>query len=107
MRKSIAIFDDIQARYKKALLNLGKSQNTHIYDLREDYLGQIKGKEEGDFLIGVKAIYDSLGILARRIFLSESLEKGSIYPFWYYGLLSEKNMSMEANKIAKLCKEGL
>ena len=98
---------DLSGQYRNALLALGKSASTHIYELQDSYLLGVQDKEEGRFLGKLKRLYDTLTYLKKKIFLAESLEKGRVYPFWYYGLISEQSYGYCMRMLAKAWKEAV
>ncbi len=99
------ILEEIRTAYRRALLALGQNPTTHVYDLDDSFLSAVSNRKEGKVLRRIKGLYCSLGFMRRRIFLTESLEKGSIYPFWYYGILSEKTYQAETREISRRARE--
>ena len=73
----------VRDKYRESLLALGKSPDTHVYDLSHDFLGYAKRGPERSFLIRVKVYYEKLTVKEQTLFLNEVLERGRGYRFWY------------------------
>ena len=80
----------VRDKFRESLLALGKSPDTHVYDLSHDFLGYARKGPERAFLIRVKVYYDKLSVKEKNLFLNEILEKGRAYRFWYLLDYNEK-----------------
>lgn len=74
---------EVRSKYRRSLLKLGKSPDTHVYDLSSDFLSYARRCPERSFLIRVKLYYEDLNVQMKQLFIAEVLEKGRNYPFWY------------------------
>ncbi len=82
---SIVIFRD---KYRKSLMDVGKSPDCHIYDLNKESLWFVKSGKGRRFITSVITFYKELDDeLDQKIFITEFLERGRHYPFWHYGVL--------------------
>lgn len=90
---------------RKSLIEVGKSPDCHVYDLDEGFLERHRSKAS-IYLRKLKRFYDSLPALWKRIFLSECLEVGRIYPFWYYGWMSPPLYRKERKNVIAAFKEA-
>lgn len=79
----------IKDKVRRSLLELGHSPDAHIYNLNEFFLKEKQADPSARYLLKTKRFYDGLDAFQKRVLLSECLEAGRIYPFWYYGWVSE------------------
>ncbi|MBP5091655.1 MAG: hypothetical protein J6328_03755 [Bacilli bacterium] len=81
-----AYVSELGKTYRLALLDLGRSPDSHIYDLGEQdfYLADAESRSYR-FLKSLSAFYHSLPFLEGEIFVKECLEKGRHYRYWYLG----------------------
>lgn len=79
----------IKEKVRKSLIDLGHSPDAHIYNWNEYFLRQRESNPSAKCLLKAKRFYDGLDAFQQRVLLSECLETGRIYPFWYYGWVSE------------------
>lgn len=73
----------VGAMYRQALINIGFSPDTHIYDLPLDRIKKNHSSSSGKYILRVAKTYESLEGLEKDIFLNDFLEKGRHYRFWY------------------------
>ena len=73
----------IRARYREALLSVGKSPDYHIYDLSPEFLNSLKDSKAKRFLVNLRRYFMDLAEEDQRFFVMEVLEVGRHYPFWY------------------------
>ena len=93
----------LRHRYRDALLSLGKSPDTHVYDLRRSFLPALGKKDDLLFLERVKRFYEGLSFSEQRLFVKECLERGRHYRFWYIGQIDEGSYLQDyANLQSKL-----
>ena len=97
----------LRNRLRRSFQALGKSLDTHIYDVTDDFLKRNRGKEEARFIKKTRDFYNSLNHIDQMILLSEWLERGRIYPFWYYGMLNEANYRKEKKQVLSSFVEAL
>ena len=77
---------EIKSLYRRALLELGRSPDSHIYELREqDFYLSNNQKESRDKLEKIALFYASLTKLEGEIFINDYLESGRHYRYWYLG----------------------
>ncbi len=95
----------LKRKVRSSLIELGKSPDAHVYDFDEDYL-ESHPSPASLFLKAVKGFYDGLDSFKKRVFVSECLEVGRIYPFWYYGWISEPVYRKERKSVIALFKEA-
>ena len=81
----------VGAIYRQALIDLGCSPDSHVYDIDESCFCYRRGSASNLFLRRVKRMYDSLKGLERKVFLCDYLEKGRHYPFWYLEFVSRED----------------
>lgn len=74
---------EIRGKYRRALLEVGKSPDYHIYDLSYAFLADSHQAVAAKFLIKVKRFHDSLDVADQRIFVNEILEAKRHYAFWF------------------------
>ena len=76
----------IKSLYRKALLELGRSPDSHIYELGEQdfYLSSMSVPSRRR-LEEIAIFYASLPKLEGEIFVNECLESGRHYRYWYLG----------------------
>ncbi len=94
-------------RYKmrRSLIEVGKSPDSHVYDFDEGFLARHRSKAS-IYLRRIKNFYDGLDAFKKRIFLSECVEVGRIYPFWYYGWMSPHSYRRERKAVITAFKEA-
>ena len=73
----------VGAVFRQCLINVGLSADTHVYDLPRFRIRRYHATPSGIYVLRVAAIYDHLPEMEQRVFLTEFLEKGRHYPFWY------------------------
>lgn len=72
-------------KYRSALLEVGKSPDTFIYNLRLDFVDPRRHKEATRFLSHVAAIYRSFGPKEQLVYAYDVLQHGRVYRFWHLG----------------------
>ena len=75
----------LREKFRLCLLALGRSPDSHIYDLDETFLAGNRSPEASLFIRKIKDFYENLGNAERRFFVKECLEKDRHYKFWYLG----------------------
>ena len=95
----------LRKRMRKSLLDVGKSPDAHVYDFDLSFLKH-HPSSSSRFLIKLWRFYDRLDSLKKRILLSECLEVGRIYPFWYYGWMSDTRFRKERKQVISSFKEA-
>ena len=95
----------LKRKVRHSLMEMGKSPDAHVYDFDEDYL-EAHPSPASIFLKAVKKFYDGLDSIKKRVFLSECLEVGRVYPFWYYGWMSEPIYRRERKSVIASFKEA-
>ena len=80
----------IRNNFRKALLEVGKSPDCHVFDLSYRFLDFLKDSPQKRYLVRVKRHYDSLDANHREVFVKEILEVGRHYNFWYLENYSRK-----------------
>ncbi len=68
---------------RQALLAIGKSPDTHINELRFDFVNEKAHRKEVRFLRHVITFYQNLDLKRQMIFLYDFLERGRNYPHWH------------------------
>ena len=91
-------------KYRLCLMKIGKSPDAHVYSLDLDFFLAHPGKA-ADYILKMRRFYDGLDEFKKRVFLSECLEVGRIYPFWYYGWMSEPVYRKERSAVIASFKE--
>ena len=74
----------LRAAYRQALVEVGHSPDFHIYDLDSNFLVHKQNLASGRFLLKLYWFYLLQDDLSRRIFVSEFLERGRHYRFWWF-----------------------
>ena len=95
----------LKHKVRRCLIEIGKSPDAHVYDFDEEFL-ESHPSPASAFLKAVKHFYDALDLTKRRVFLSECLEVGRIYPFWYYGCMSDPIYRRERKSVIASFKEA-
>ena len=90
---------------RASLIEVGKSPDCHVYDFDEKFLEGHPSKAS-IYLRKLKKFYDGLDYFKRRIFVSECLEVGRVYPFWYYGWMSPPCYRKERRSVIDAFKEA-
>lgn len=75
-------FGLFNALYRKALIDIGLSPDTHVYDLKFQFLAR-RGTASARFLLLSLYYYLDLCKEERRIFVNDVLERGRHYRFWW------------------------
>lgn len=68
---------------RQALIDIGHSPDFHIYDLDREELVRKSHLTAGRYLLDLYDFYMSLDPLDRAVFVSEVLERGRHYRFWW------------------------
>lgn len=71
--------------YRAALLDIGKSPDSHIYDYNEMFVNVRRHRKAVRFLRKIKAFYEGLAQEEKTLFLYECLERNRHYRYWYLG----------------------
>ena len=81
----------IAALYRRALLDLGRSPDVHIYELHDQdfYLSKTDSKSYR-MLQCIAAFYRSLPAPEGVIFINDCLENGRHYRYWYLDAFNPK-----------------
>lgn len=96
----------IKSHYRACLIRVGKSPDYHIYDLRYAFLSHLRDSQAKRYLLRVKRFYDGLSDDDKAIFVAEILERDRHYPFWYLGVIRERELNGRKARMlleAKLC----
>lgn len=94
----------LKKKVRKSFMEVGKSPDSHVYDIDERFLAH-NPSPASFFLRRLKGFYDGLDAFKKRIFISECLEVGRIYPFWYYGWMSPSCYRKERKSVIEAFKE--
>ncbi len=81
----------VGAMYRQALINIGFSPDTHIYDLPLDRIKKNHHSSSGKYVLRIAETYNSLEGMEKDIFLMDFLEKGRHYRFWYLSLCNDRD----------------
>ncbi len=87
----------VGAVYRQALINIGFSADTHIYELPRERIRKNHLNVSGRYVLRTAAAYDSLNDLEKEIFVNDFLEKGRHYRFWYLSFCNSRTY-MRAKK---------
>lgn len=98
---------EIKNKIRQSLLFLGLSPDLHVYDWREEFFEGKKRCPEIDYLKKTKLFYDDLDAFQKRVLLSECLEYGRVYPFWYYAWTSEPAYKKERKSVLSRFKKAI
>lgn len=71
------------AIYRQALINIGFSADTHLYELPINGIKEREQDASTSFILEIAKLYEVLPFEEKNIFLIEFLEKGRHYNFWY------------------------
>ncbi len=99
--------DLVRKKFRSCLLLIGRSPDTHIYDLTED---KIKGRgyaRERTFLIKVLQFYLNLSDKDKDIFVAEVLERYRHYPYWFLEDYRDKDFVARKDSILRKVSYGL
>lgn len=93
----------LKRRYRRSLLALGMSPDTHIFDLDYDWLCY-KNTRESRFLREVVDFYLELNEVESRIFVCQVLERGRHFPFWWLGFVRQEKeyLRLYGNTLRKI-----
>ena len=83
--------EHIRSCCRKSLLSLGKSTNARILSLPDAFLEERKENPYARFLLSLKRHGQSLNEFERRILLSEAIERGLHYRYWYVSFIGERD----------------
>lgn len=78
------------ALYRQSLIHIGMSPDTHVFDIDYDYLSS-KGSIQAKFLMDIIDFYLELDDFQSKIFISQVLEHGRYYPFWWMNYLKKED----------------
>lgn len=92
--------------YRQALIECGYSPDFHIYDLKKEELA-LKKTPASQFLISVIDHYNTLDGLEKAVFVSEILERGRHYRFWWLSFFNEEDWFTELKKLWEGSAEAL
>ena len=82
----------VKSIYRSALLDLGRSPDSHIYELGEQDFYLSKEQERSrKKLEEIALFYASLPKFEGEIFINDCLESGRHYRYWYLGGAGAKN----------------
>lgn len=95
----------LKNKIRLSLMEVGKSPDAHVYDVDDGFL-EAHPSPASSFLKAVKLFYDKLDSFKKRVFLSECIEVGRIYPFWYYGWMSDPIYRRERKSVIAAFKEA-
>ncbi len=96
----------VGAIFRQALLDLGYSPDSHVYDVDDDYLLYEKGTASNDFVSRVRSFYRSLSPFKRRILVCDYLEKGRHYRFWWLEYADEREYAKNCHEVVQRLKEA-
>ena len=94
----------VRSRFRNALLALGRSPDSHIYDLDQDFFDHRPKGEALSFIRKVRLFYECLAETDRRLFLKECLEKDRHYRFWYLDQYEDKSFYAAYSKMQQRIK---
>ncbi len=80
----------MRQRYRLALMAVGKSPDYHIFNLSMDFLRNLKDSKAKRFLLSLKKYVATLDEDTRVIFITDILEGGRHYAFWYMDSYSNR-----------------
>lgn len=84
----IPYINQFKRRYRDCLMHLGKSPDTHLYELSMESFTFSKKGEDLYLIDNLIKFYNKLeNDFMKNIFITEFLERGRHYPFWHYGLM--------------------
>lgn len=81
----------LRGAYRKSLLKFGMSTNSPISSLTKEELLSFQDSPERRFLLDMSEYYATLDPFERRVLVSEALERGLHYLFWYVSSLSDRD----------------
>lgn len=82
----------VKAIYRSALLDLGRSPDSHIYELVEqDFYLSKDGERSRKKLEEIALFYASLPKFEGEIFINDCLESGRHYRYWYLNGAGARN----------------
>jgi len=89
----------LRAAYRQALVEVGHSPDFHIYDLDSSFLVRKQNLAAGRFLLKLYWFYLLQDDLSRRVFVSDFLEKGRHYPFWWFEYCKGEEWNQTRNQL--------
>jgi hypothetical protein len=69
--------------YRQALIEIGYSPDTHVYDLNKDLIEHKSHLMSARYVLDVIRFYESLNEFDRAIYCCQVLEYGRHYNFWW------------------------
>ena len=105
-RHPISSVKEIATLLRKAYLGVGKSPDTHLYDVNEYSLSFCPKGRELDFVRKSMIAYRKLTEVEKRVFIFDLMEEGRHYRFWYMPYCSAGNHEKLVRRVAeKYCRE--
>ena len=96
----------ISALLRKAYVGVGKSPDTHIYDLSDYSLSFCPRNPERDFVRKAMVAYSKLNEIEKRVCIYDLIEEGRHYRFWFMQFCSTANHEKIVRQVAeKFCRE--
>ena len=90
---------------RSALISVGKSANTHIYDLTEDAIQFFRNKPEHSFFVKAMKAYSVLNEVEKRVCVYDLLEPNNHYRFWYLPFFCKSAHERMVKQVAeKFCR---
>ena len=93
--------DLVRKKYRTSLLAIGKSPDTHIYDLSLEGIKGRSNPKERLFLVKVLRFYDGLFPKDQDIFVAEVLERYRHYPYWYFENYRDSDFAKRKDNVLK------
>lgn len=107
LQDCIEYADLVRKKFRACLLSIGKSPDTHIYDLTFEKLEGRGNEKERLFLQKVLRFYLDLLPKDKQIFIAEVLERYRHYPYWFYENYRDKDFVTRKDSILRKVRYGL
>ena len=105
-RRPIRSAKEIAALLRKAFLGVGKSPDTHIYDVNEYSLSFCPRCPENDCVRRSMVAFRKLNELEKRVCIYDLMEEGRHYRFWFMPYYSAGSHEKLVRRVAeKFCRE--
>ena len=107
LQDCIAYADLVRKKFRSCLLAIGKSPDTHIYDLTPKILEGRGFPKERAFLLKVLAFYEELLPKDKEVFIAEVIERYRHYPYWFLEDYPEKDFAKRKDSVLRKVSYGL
>lgn len=105
-KRPIHSVKEIATLLRQAYLGVGKSPDTHIYDVSEYSLSFCPHGPEQEFVRKSMAAYRRLNEVEKKVFIFDLMEEGRHYRFWYLSYYTVGAHERIIRRVAeKYCKE--